>query len=695
MKIWEADPVKGKNRRTKSRPVKYDRARFPRRLLEMLLWTLAATLVVEGFNQASIPRLLDYLGRPLYFGLNFMVILMCMSLSELFRHRRAMNASIAALWMVLGIANHLVVRNRTLPLAGGDLLLDIELIKLGLVYFSWIQIISVFAGGIALIAGIAWMFTHTARRRRINYAFGCCVVAMMALLAFGTNMICIKAGILPDVFPDRVNAYKDYGFTTCFAFTFGQQGIEKPEEYSSETVVEILEEVETGEAAPEPTPVPAAQRFSAEAVEKPNIVFLQLESFFDVDTMVDTHLSGDPTPNFHRLLKEWPSAKLHVPTIGGGTANVEFEVMSGMNMDFFGAGETPYNTIIQKSACETIANTLREHGYTSTAMHNNTGTFFNRNEVYANLGYDRFDSLEYMLYPKYNRSGWAHDQVLVGEIMRALETTDTQDMIFAIGVESHGKYGDTYTAEPGNIEVLSAPEEIYLEPFRNYVNLIRPVDDFLAEILEKFEKHDEPIVAVIYGDHLPGIGLTPEMVDGGDLYASKYIIWNNYGAKFEAKDMQAYRLGAELLRQLDIAGGVMQRFHQAYPVDEAGEEYLEKLQILEYDMLYGDQGIYGEAGAPEPTRLQMGIEPIIAESAVVEYGRMMVKGKNFTEFSAVVLGEEMKDTVYIDHEHIAVRIEPDERENLHEGICVAQVNGDGVELSRTEPINVEIMRATK
>lgn len=687
--------MKAKNRRARKRPVKYDRTRFPRRLLTMILCALVTTLVVEAFNQASIPRLIEYLKQPQYFALNFLVILMCMSLSELFRHRRAMNASISALWMVLGIANHLVVRNRTLPLAGGDLLLDIELIKLGLVYFTWIQIISVFVGGIALIAGIAWLFTHTAVRRRINYAFSCCVVAMMILLVFGSHMMFIKAGALPDVFPDRVTAYKEYGFTTCFAFTFGRQGIDKPEEYSSETVVEILEEVDTGEPEPQPTPVPAAMRFTAEEIKKPNIIFLQLESFFDVNTMLDTELSGDPTPNFHELLEEWPSAKLFVPTVGGGTANVEFEVMSGMNMDFFGAGETPYNTIIQEGPCETIANTLREHGYTSTAMHNNTGTFFNRNEVYANLGYDRFDSLEYMLYPKYNRGGWAHDEVLISEIMRALETTDTQDMIFAIGVESHGKYGDTYISEPGNIEVLSAPEEIYLEPFQNYVNVIRPVDDFLVEILGKLERYHEPIVAVIYGDHLPGIGLTPEMVDDGDLYASKYIIWNNYGAEFEAKDMQSYRLGAELLRQLDLGGGVMYRFHQAYPVDETGNEYLEKLQILEYDMLYGDQETYGESGAPEPTQLHMGIEPVSVESAVVEYGRLMVTGENFTEYSAVVAGEEVLDTVFIDHEHIAVLVEPARLELLDVGVCVAQINGDGVELSRTENMDVEIMRATK
>ena len=677
--------MKKQARKNRKRPVRYDHAGFPLRLLEMILCAAVSALVVEAFNQGSIPRLLDYLGRPVYFGMGFMVVLTTMSLSELFRHRRAMNIAISALWMVLGVANHLVIRNRTLPLAGGDLLLDPELVRLGLNYFSWLQVLSVLAGGVALIAGIAWLFTHTSRRRRMNYAFGGCVMAMMVLLLFGAQMIGIKAGVLPDDFSDRVNTYKQYGFIPCFSFTFGRQGIEKPDEYSGEAVVEIMEEAEE---ELETETIPAAQRFSAEQKERPNIVFLQLESFFDVNTMADTRLSDDPTPNFHALMEEWPSGKLHVPTVGGGTANVEFEVMSGLNVDLFGAGETPYNTIIQEVSCGTIAHVLREQGYVSTALHNNTGTFFNRNAVYANLGFDRFDSLEYMPYAKYNRTGWAKDTILTGEILRAMDTTEARDMVFAIAVESHGKYGDTYTPQEGDIQVLSAPEEIFLEPFCNYVNLIRPVDDFLAEVLDELAAYDEPVVAVIYGDHLPGVGLTPEMLKDGDFYASRYIIWNNYGAEFEAPDMQAYRLSAELLRQLGISGGVMTRFHQAYPVDESGDEYMKKLQILEYDILYGDQEAYGESGAPAPTQLQMGIEPVRTDRAVLEYGRLLVTGRNFTEFSTVIADDEALDTIFIDQEHIAVKIESPEE--LGESICVAQINPDGVELSRTYAVQVAV-----
>ena len=676
-----------KRARVGQRKIRYDETGFLRRLLTMLLLAVFVALIVEGFNQATAARMLRYLReRAVYFGINCLIVLMTLSLSELFKHRRAMVWTISLMWLVLGAVNFSVCHNRTLPLSSGDLLLTWEVASLVTVYFSWPQIAAMLLSAALLIAGVAWLFSNMPRRRRVNRYFGLGVAALMLLIVVGAQMIAVKAGLLPSVFPDRVNSYKDYGFTTCFTFTFGQRGIARPEAYSTETVEEILGEIEE---EPQPTAAPAAMRFAEKDVREPNIVFLQLESFFDVNTIRGAELSRDPTPNFHALIKNWPTGELYVPTVGGGTANVEFEVMSGMNMDFFGAGETPYNTIIQEVACETVAGTLRNLGYASTALHNNTGTFFSRNDVYANLGYDRFVCLEYMSGAEYNDLGWAKDAVLTREILTAMENSEERDLIFAISVESHGKYREVFEPAADDIHVFSAPEEIHLSMFSDYVNRIPAVDAFLGDVLSALEAYDEPVVVVFYGDHLPGVGLTPEMLTTGDFYASRYVIWNNYGAEFDAPDMQAYRLSAELMRQLGISDGVMTKFHQSYPVDEEGEEYLEKLRTLEYDLLYGEQTAYGEAGAPEPTAIQLGNAPIMVEQATAAYGRLMVTGENFTEYSAVVSGEELLPTIYIDENHLAVSLAADGAK-LGETICVVQRTMDGTrELSRTADIPVE------
>ena len=657
------------------RPVKTDHASFPRRIIELMLIALAVTLLVEGFNQETPARMISYLThRPLFFLLNYLVILTTMSFTMLFKRRRAITITAAVIWIALGFANYMVCTNRTQPMVSGDLIITPEIFGMITLYFSWPAIIAMFGGGALVIIGIIIMFRRSAKLPKVQWIRSIIFVAILVSLTVGARVGCIHTGAMPRFFGDRVNAYRDYGFSSCFTFTFASKGITKPTEYSEEIVEEIMEEIEE----PEPT---AAPRFTKEETSKPNIVFIQLESVFDVDTLIDAEFSRYPMPFYKKLMEENPSGLLFVPTIGGGTANVEFEVMSGFNMDFFGAGEAPYNTIIRDTTCETIAHTLREHGYYTSALHNNTGAFFNRYQVYANLGYDRFDCLEYMPYPKYNHINWAHDTILTDEIMGIMENSEERDLIFCISVESHGKYPETYEYKEGDIEVLALPEDVSFAPTQNYVNTLDEVDEFVEGIITKLEAYDEPTVAIFYGDHLPALRLDSYMLTTGDLYASKYVIWNNYGAEFESPDMQAYRLGAEILRQLDLPGGILPGLHHSYPIDEEGEEYMTKLQTLEYDLLYGDQEAYGEKGPYEPTDLKLGVNEITIESAVIEYGRMLVTGDNFTEFSKVVCGEEVLETVFIDKEHIAVIVND---ETAIESFCVAQINEDGKEIGRTE-----------
>jgi len=676
------------------RRIRYDEASFMMRMLALVFASLIVVLLVEGFNQGSLQRLLQYVvQRPEYFLFNWLFVFATLSITELFRRRKALLITMSVLWVVLGFANYLVCRNRTLPLVGGDLYITWEIFSMVTTYFSWLQIIAAGVGIFAIILAAILMFSKIPCRKKVNYAHSASMVAAVGCFTVCVTLLAMQNGMLVNRYENRVEAYHQYGFTTCFTLTFGQQGIAKPDEYSPESVVGILEEIEVPESTQVPVDAEAAPKFDeGDDLQRPNIVFVQLESVFDLDTLIGAEFSRDPMPIFGDLIDNWPSGELYVPTIGGGTANVEFEVMSGMNMDFFGAGETPYNTIIQEVTCETIAHILREHGYASTALHNNIGTFFSRNEVYANLGYDRFDCLEYMLEPEYNKVGWAHDKVLTGEILRSMESTDARDLVFAISVESHGKYADSYVPEAGDIEILALPEGAYMAPFQNYVNILPDVDRFIGELVQAFESYDEPVLLIIYGDHLPALGLEAGMLTTGDLYTSRYVIWNNYGAEFEAPDMQSYRLSAYLLGQLGISDGVMTRFHQAYPLDEDGEEYLEKLQMLEYDLLYGEQNAYGEDGAHLPTDLQLGVAPVRIESAVIEYGRLMLRGRNFTEYSKIICGDTVLETVYIDPTRIAAVVETE----LTAGeICVAQVNGEGKELGRTESFAIETKLAGK
>ena len=553
------------------------------RLVALPLLALLLTAAVELMNRGLSPeRLWAFIARrPLYFLYNALIVLTTLAFSELFRRRRALLTTLSLLWLTLGAVQYLVVKYRAQPFSSVDVLMMKDALSLMTMYFTGPQILLMFGAGFGLIAAIALMFRHMKRRRRLNLAASLLLFSGLVLLCFIFAAAGIQTGALPRRFEALADACAEDGFPYCFCATFGQQGLSRPGDYSAEAVAAILKDI--GPAFSE-----------ADSPARPNVIFLQLESFFDVNTILGGEYSADPTPTFNRLCRDFPSGLLYVPTVGGGTANTEFEVLTGMNLDFFGAGEFPYNTVLQKTAVESLNTDLKTQGYTATAIHNNRAAFYSRNLVYPNLGFDRFISLEDMESVEYTPLGWAKDAVLTGEIMRALEATPGRDAITCITVETHGKYGEVYEPKPGDIEVLRLPERIPLAPFQNYINALPATDAFLKDLLHALTRFDEPTVLVAYGDHLPALELENDLLATGSVYASRYVIWNNYGKRFEAPDLQAYRLGANLLKQLGYSGGPICQYHQSADPGDDSDAYLNRLELLQYDTLYCAGGARGQ-----------------------------------------------------------------------------------------------------
>ena len=191
------------------------------------------------------------------------------------------------------------------------------------------------------------------------------------------------------------------------------------------------------------------------------------------------------------------------------------------------------------------------------------------------------------------------------------------------------------------------------------------------------------MVLVVYGDHLPALELTSDMLTTGNIYASRYAVWNNYGKTFEAPDLQSYRLSANILKQLGFSGGVITKFHQNADVADTSEDYLFGLEMLEYDILYGDREVYGGEYPYEPTDMVMGSVPVTVTGCDKRYGRMLVTGENFTEYSTIIIDEQPIETAYIDPQHIIIHTT--ELADF-DSFSVAQMNKDGVILSATESV---------
>lgn len=668
-------------------------------LFRFIYLSLAINLFIEILNRSSLLEALKHVvTNPLVFLYNTLIVLLTFSVAFLVKRRFFVSTIVSIIWLGFAITNAVLLSFRVTPFTAVDLSLMDEAIPMIHVYLTKWQIVLIIIAAIVVITLIVLLFIfapkYKQRVARIRNAV--CIV-----LLFGSILLLTSLGIstnaLAKNFGNLADAYKDYGFVYCFTNSLVNTGIDKPKSYSEEKMVELAEDTLT-------TP----PEIKEDKKKTPNIIMIQLESLYDVTLMKDYTYSEDPLPNYHALQKEFSHGFLNVPSVGAGTANTEFEVLTGMDLDFFGPGEYPYKTILKEKTSESMAYNLKELNYSTHAIHNNDGTFYGRNQVFSNLGFDTFTSLEYMHNVELNPMGWAKDHVLIEEILKALKSTKEQDFVYTISVQGHGKY-------PGSEDDFSVPDSATLSSsnpseeeqrqytltegytpavdaitvdgiaeedrcaFEYYVNQIHEMDAFIGNLINEFKKLDEDVVLVFYGDHLPSLGIEASDLENDNIYQTSYVIWDNMNLPKIDMDMEAYQITASILKRLNIDNGYLTKLHQN-SLNTAN--YLEELELLQYDMLYGDQTIYGGTSPYIATNLQMGVDKIKVNGILTSGENIYIQGENFTEYSKVFLNDTELETTYVDEKNLSISTTT---LNAGDEIKVGQKGDDKVILSYSEP----------
>lgn len=615
---------------------------------QLVLVSLLLNMIIELLSRKSPLLLVKYMiGSPLVFLMNALIILTPFLLVFFTRRRVFLTTLLTVVVLAMGVANGVLLIFRTTPFTAADLRLVKYAASLLTTYLTWWQIVLGAAAAALAVAFCVYVWRKApVEAEPVRLTESACVAAIAMTVVWGALNLSIMTGLVELRFGNIGQAFQDYGFAYCFANSAFNTGIPKPDEYDSETVAEI-EEVEL---VPEDAKVTEKQK-------EPNIIMLQLESFFDPMLWENSPVKEDPIPFFRFLKQAYPSGYLNVPSVGAGTANTEFECITGMNLDFFGPGEYPYKTVLQKTVCESMAFNMKTLGYRTHAIHNNEGTFYDRYKVFAQLGFETFTPIEYMYHYTKNPTGWCRDEVLVEEINKALDSSLEPDFIYAISVQGHGKYPS----------------------FEYYCEQIHEMDEFIRELTVSLNRRKEPTVLVMYGDHLPGFEWTQEEMENGSLFQTEYVVWNNFGLPYVRQDVEAYQLTSHVLGLMDIHEGTMVRFHQRHleKADTETESYLEAMKILEYDILYGDREVYGGESPYKATKMEMGITPIIQRTTLHVGENITVFGDNFNEYSKICVNGKAVPTSYI-HEKRLLAAEIPYKEG--EEISVQQIGRDKIPL---------------
>lgn len=620
-------------------------------------------LIIESLNRKSVIAGFEYMiDSPLLFLFNMMIIMLTLSVASFFKREVFVFSSISIIWLIFGIVNFVILHFRVTPFSAVDFTLIKSAISVSGHYLSVLNIAMLVVAVAVIVFSIICLYRKAPYHNTWNHKRF--VISVLSVFILSMAIVFIKSSsnsvqALATNYTNISEAYENYGFVYCFTNSIIDTGIAKPDDYSEESVKAVKDKL---------------KKSKTKVKDKPNIIMIQLESFFDVDNVKGMSFSEDPLPVFHSLEENYSSGLLTVPTVGAGTVNTEFEVLTGMRQHDFGVCEYPYKTVLKNTASESVCNNLSKLGYKSHAVHNNEATFYGRNKVFSSLGFDSFTSKEYMNGITENPNGWSNDDIMSDEIIKTLDSTDGPDFTFGITVQSHGKY-DVDTDINQTIKVSGAPAGMESQ-YSYYVNEIAEVDEMIGDLIDKLSKRDEKSVVVLYGDHLPSLDITVDELNNASLYQTQYVIWDNLGLKKEDKDIASYQLYPEVFNRLGIHEGLIDRYQQQ--TDENSEDYLSDLATLEYDLLYGENYAYNGSNPFEASDMTMGTDKVKIKDVKKTDDGYIVTGKGFTGYTEILFNGNKLKGKFIDDSHIRIDEESIEYDDSEDYISLEEAKEEEI-----------------
>jgi len=212
---------------------------------------------------------------------------------------------------------------------------------------------------------------------------------------------------------------------------------------------------------------------------------------------------------------------------GGGTANIEFEALTGFSMGLLNPQmTTPYTMFLSKEkSFPSMVSTLKDQNYQTTAIHPYNTSMYKRKDVYNTFGFDQFLDEKTMTHKeKLSKTGFISDQSAFNEILDILNGNDKPQFIHLVTMQTHMPYNNKY--DKSAYTVTGTTKEKSIE---NYAQDIAYTSEALKDFIGQTQKINRPTVVVFWGDHLPAIYSEDLLKQNNNLTAhlTEYMIYDS------------------------------------------------------------------------------------------------------------------------------------------------------------------------
>lgn len=487
----------------------------------------------------------------------------------LFQRRCGGAVVLAVALYVLGLAEYFVILFKSMPISPGDLTaLSTAAAVAGTGFTYTITSFCMLSLAFTVIAiQICTLAAQVAPKRQKGSWRGLVLNLLIAIVCLGgiaahTTLLDYYHTLYIQVYSWRpLESYYRQGFLP--SFISGAQTIKpsKPEDYTvsgakkliSEYAKEYDDNNQTGGSSA--TRLEATKQFDE---EKPTVIAVMNETFSDLSIYQNMHADYQGPTYFKSIDDCLSHGRLYVSAYGGGTANTEFEFLTGNSMAYLGSGVYPYTTY-DLTDTENLAAQFKSLGYYTTAMHPNHGTNWNRENVYKDFGFDQFLTINDFQNAETLR-GMVTDKATYDKILELLDTNSNPQFIFDVTMQNHSGY-DTGLIPYDKQMSLNIDGE-FNSNVNEYVSLIQQSDEALKYFLNKLSKLDRKVVVVFWGDHQPFFPDTyndrwftneDDATHQERLWQTSYIIWANYDVAGNSQtsheeDLSSNYLSSELMK---------------------------------------------------------------------------------------------------------------------------------------------------
>jgi phosphoglycerol transferase MdoB-like AlkP superfamily enzyme len=461
---------------------------------------------------------------------------------------------------------------------------------------------------------------------------------------------------------DQAQNYKLNGFLAATALNLKLAFVPKPENYNETNLHKLIQSI--------------PRRTNIDSSIKPNIIVVLSESLWDPTLLPKVTFDKDPMPFMRKIMQDYSSGWMLSPQFGGGTANVEFEILTGNSMRFTPPGSTPYIQYANHGI-DSMASILTRQGYTATAISPFFNWFYNSKNVYKNFGFSQFISLEF--FDQRFKGNEIADAEVTKNIIAQTEKSAGPDFVFANTMENHQPYEPhKFYFDP--IKVSGAISERSKGMLESYATGVVDADLMLKTLVEHYTETKEPTIIVFFGDHKPILGSNYGIYsetgyfkpnEPGRLrkeYDVPLVVWNNYLPKQrDPLDISPAFLGPYVLNLAQKEGTAytdyLYQLSRKIPIIppsfyykgfQIQEEDLKAYKLFQYDMMFGKQYVLKDYSRPIVDPLfklgfgKMAIDSVKPEQITAGISNsesaFILSGTNFVEKCVVYANGKPLDT---------------------------------------------------